>query len=188
MLLKNREVVKVVMHIIIGLITAIAGLVWALNRLHHAGVNINSFNPFFWLRRRRWEKQLGNKLIHGLEKPIDAASLLVVAIAKMDGVFTREQKSEIISLFESELKISNSAAAESFSASSYMLQDTVNIVGEVKNILKPSQDAFESHHAESLIGMLLKTATAEGSLSPEQSEFIAEVEKVLEVKTKQARW
>jgi len=41
-------------HIIIGVITAIATLVFALNRLQDSGVNLNSFNPFFWARRRAW--------------------------------------------------------------------------------------------------------------------------------------
>lgn len=44
------------MHILIGLITAIAGLVWALHSLQNAGVNLNGFNPFYWMRRRKWEK------------------------------------------------------------------------------------------------------------------------------------
>lgn len=41
------------MHIIIGVITAIAGLLWALNRLNESGFNLNSLNPFLWARRRK---------------------------------------------------------------------------------------------------------------------------------------
>ena len=34
------------MHIIIGVITAIAGFMWALHSLQNAGVDLNAFNPF----------------------------------------------------------------------------------------------------------------------------------------------
>ena len=65
------------MHILIGILTAIAGLVWALYRLQNSGVNLNSFNPFFWFRRRKWEKNLHGKQLHRLDKPIDVAAALV---------------------------------------------------------------------------------------------------------------
>ena len=37
---------------LIGFITALAGLIWALHSLQNAGVNLNAFNPFYWARRR----------------------------------------------------------------------------------------------------------------------------------------
>lgn len=177
------------MHILIGLITAAAGLFWALNRLQNSGVNLNSFNPFFWARRRKWQNQLGTKPIHQLENPIDCASVLMVAIAKMDGDITREQKSEIITMFRDELGLSSDAAAESYGASSYMLQEVVNIVGEVKNILAPTKDQFERHQKESLLKMLKKIATTEGPTSKEQNAYITEVENQLELtEEKSTKW
>ncbi|MEX2962926.1 hypothetical protein [Microbulbifer sp. TYP-18] len=70
------------MHILIGIITAIAGLVWALNSLQNSGVNLNAFNPFMWLRRRKWEKSLGTKPMHALTDSMEVAALLVVAVAR----------------------------------------------------------------------------------------------------------
>ena len=167
------------MHIIIGLITAIGGVVWALYRLQNSGVDLNAFNPFHWARRRQWEKKLGTKVIHQLENPMEAAGLLMVAIAKMEGEISREQKAEIIGLFESEFHLSNTRAVELFSSVSYILQEAVNIVAEVKNILAPCKAAFKSEQVESLVDMLNKIALLEGSVSEEQGLLIAAVKKEL---------
>ena len=169
------------MHIIIGLITAIVGLVWALNRLQNSGVDINSFNPFHWARRRKWERLQGTKTIHRLKKPVEVATVLIIAIANLEGDITREQKSEIISLFENELNLSSNEAKEHYTASSYMLRDTYNITNELANIFLPNQSLFQSHHKEALITMLKKIANTEHPASPEQSEFIHEVERHLEM-------
>lgn len=82
------------MHIIIATISAIAGLLWALNHLQNSGVALNSFNPFLWARRRKWAKQLGAKPMYGLTDSMEAAALLVVAVAKEHGDITRDTKSE----------------------------------------------------------------------------------------------
>ena len=70
------------MHIIIAIVTAIAGLIWALIRLQNSGIDLNSFNPFYWARRRKWERQYTMKPIHNLQQPLDAAVVWLVGIAK----------------------------------------------------------------------------------------------------------
>ena len=156
------------MHIIVGILTAVAGLIWALYRLQNSGVDLNSFNPFYWARRRNWEKQLGTKPIHRLESPMEAAALLVVGMAGLDGEFTREQRNEIINLFVSEFGVSSQAAGEYFSVSSHMLKDIMDISAEVRHILSPSKSAYKSHHVESLLSMLATVSTSEGPATNEQ--------------------
>ena len=41
------------MHYVIGFITALAALLFALRKLQEAGVDLNAFNPYVWWRRRR---------------------------------------------------------------------------------------------------------------------------------------
>jgi len=170
------------MHIIIGIITAIAGLIWALNSLQNAGVNLNAFNPFTWARRRRWEKQLGTKPMHGLTDPVDAAALLVVAIAKAEGEVTRELKMEILALFEKEFDIKRNKSIELFSSSSYMLNNVMNMAAEVNMVLAPTKEQFQQHHIDTLLAMLNAIACAEGDVSDEQTLIIDAVENELRVK------
>lgn len=141
------------MHILIGIITAIAGLVWALNSLQNSGVNLNAFNPFLWLRRRKWERQLGVKPIHALTDSMEVAALLITATAKANGDVTRETKLEILDMFEKEFGVNRKRAIELYSASIYLLQDTNNVEAEIKNILSPSKDSFTPSHITKLFEM-----------------------------------
>lgn len=163
------------MHILIGIITAIAGLLWALNSLQNAGVNLNALNPFAWLRRRNWQKQLGTKPMHGLTDSMEAAALLVVAIAKQNGDITRETKLEILSLFEKEFGIKRGRAIELYSSSTYLLQGTLNMADEVRHILAPSKEQFNQAHQNKLIDMLNVVSELEGT-TQEQRNMIKAVE------------
>jgi len=167
------------MHVVIGIITAIAGLVWALHSLQNSGVNLNSFNPFFWLRRKKWEQQLGTKPMHRLDKPMDAACLLLVGIVKTEGEITREQKADIIKLFQDEFKLDESQSTELFSVSSHMLQDVVDLPAEVINILAPCKEQFKPDQTDSLLKMLAKVASIEHVITDMQSKVITAVENVL---------
>lgn len=165
------------MHIIIGIITALAGLVWALYRLQNAGVDLNSFNPFYWLRRRKWSKQLGIKPLHNLDSPFEAAALLVVGVATYDEEVTRELKADVINLFMQEFSISDAKASELFSASRYLLQDTSNLEADIKNILAPNKEKFTQSQKDSLFSMIEKASSFEGAANEKQQKIIDAIEK-----------
>lgn len=165
------------MHILIGLITAIGGLVWALYRLQGSGVDLNAFNPFHWHRRRQWQKQLGTKPLHRIENPMEAAALLVVATAQLDGDITRELKAEILERFVTEFEISTVKAVAFFSGSCYLLKDCADIVGEVKNILAPTGQHFQDHHKSLLFSMMRDIAKSEGDISAAQNDLLEEVQR-----------
>ncbi len=174
------------MHIIIGIITAIAGFFWALHSLQNAGVDLNAFNPFTWARRRKWEKQLGTKPRHTLTNSMDAAALLVVAISKQDGEITRETKLEVLSIFESEFGVSRSKAIEMFSSSTYLLNDVVDMISEVKPVLEPSKSEFQVSHTNKLVKMLIKVANIETGISINQDKIIQGVKETLLITEKKA--
>lgn len=165
------------MHIIIGIITALGGLIWALYRLQNSGVDLNSFNPFFWARRRKWEKLHGTKPMHRLEEPLEAASLLVVAVATYEKDITRDLKNDIVGLFVSEFSISNEKAMELYSASMHLLKDVGSVEAEVRHILAPSKSKFSPGQVSSLLSMAKLAAEFESSLTEEQARIIKAIEK-----------
>ncbi len=175
------------MHILIGIITAIAGLIWALHSLQNAGVDLNAFNPFTWIRRRRWEKQLGTKPMHALTESIDAAALLVVSIAMEHGEVTRDTKLEILALFEKAFGVGRGKAIEMYSSSSYMLQDVLNMTDEVRHVLKPSKETFQQSHIEKLLEMLNVVSRLEDGPTQGQNEIIQAVKNQFEVSQQQAK-
>lgn len=178
------------MHIIIGVLTAAAGLIWALYRLQSSGVDLNSFNPFYWLRRRKWEKQLGTKAMHRLENPMEAAALLVTAVATCETEITRELRSEVSSLFEKEFQIPNAKALELFSASIHLLREAGNLDAEVRPILAPCKSKLNSEQIESLMSMLKRSADFEVQAKATKERLIKCIERELapQLKTANGKW
>ena len=174
------------MHILIGVLTAAAGLIWALYRLQSSGVDLNSFNPFYWLRRRRWEKQLGTKAMHRLENPMEAAALLVAAVATCETEITRELRGEVSSLFEKEFQIPNAKALELFSASIHLLREAGNLDAEVRSILAPSKSQLNAEQIDSLMSMLQRAADFEVHAKPAKERLIQCIDRELAPQRKAA--
>ena len=168
------------MHILIAAITALAGFAWALHSLQNSGLDLNAFNPFYWVRRRQWQKQLGTKAIHRLENPMEAATLLIVATARLDGDITREHKQEIIQLFITEFSVTSHTATEFLAVASHMLANVFNITEEVRLILAPSISKYLPRHKVSLLEMMNKTAQREGAASKDQQALIDAVKRELD--------
>ncbi|MCX4027671.1 TerB family tellurite resistance protein [Endozoicomonas sp. SM1973] len=177
------------MHIIIGFLTAVAGLVWALYRLQNSGVDLNSFNPFHWVRRRNWEKKLGTKPLHSISNPMEAAAVLVVAMAELNGTVTQELKQKVILLFASEFNIPEKEAIQLYASSSYLLKDAINISAEVKHILDPTISQYENRHQSSLLSMLNAVGNFEGDFSQPQAALLKSISQLFKLKNNQSnRW
>ena len=171
------------MHIIIAFLTAAAGVIFWLWRLQQSGVDLNSFNPFFWLRRRAWAQKVGAKPRHQLSKPMEAAAAVLLGAIKTEGEISREQKQSLISLFEEKFHLSPNDAKELFSATAFMLQDVVDMAAEIRPILTPCLDRLTDEQRQSILEMLNTVCLLDGSISSQQQAIIDAAEKVLKVAT-----
>jgi uncharacterized tellurite resistance protein B-like protein len=160
------------MHVLIAAITAIAGLLWALNSLQRSGFNLNSLNPFLAYRRWRWNRSHGMKPIYRLERPMDVAAVLLLGVAKADGAITSDQKKELLALYQDEFEISRDEASDLLLASSHLIRDEIYIVDHLDKILAPSAERFETDSVASLLRMMRKMAALDGSINGEQQKLI----------------
>ncbi len=175
------------MHIIIGLITAVAGLVWAMNSLQQSGFRLSSLNPFHWHRRNQWKKQYAQNPLYNLDNPMEAAAAVLLGIAKLEGEISREQKNEILSIFSTEFKLDQEKAKELFSATSYLLQSENNFIKNVDKVFSVSLDKMSLEQAQSIIELMMKIATFESDLSSEQKQLIDSVTKLLAPKNQSSQ-
>jgi uncharacterized tellurite resistance protein B-like protein len=159
-------------HIIIGAITALAGLLWAINSLQRSGFSLSSLNPFLAYRRWQWSRTYGAKPIYRLERPMDVAAVLLLGTAKADGAITSDQKRELQNLFQSEFEISRDEAADLLLASSHLIRDEIYIVDHLDKILEPSAPKFEPSAVSSLLSMMRRVAALDGSINGEQQKLI----------------
>lgn len=163
------------MHIIIGLLTAIAGLIWALHSLQNSGVDLNSFNPFTWARRRRWQKTYGLKPLYNLRDSMDVAAVVVVGLLKQEGEISKEQKAFVLQLFQDEFRLDASKAAELFVSSTYLIKDELDFASCINKIFESTKQYFTAPQAESLMLMMEKTARLEGEATKNQMSIMQQV-------------
>ena len=160
------------MHIVIGVITAIAGLIWAFVALQKAGVDLNSLNPFLWYRRAQWKKKYADKPIYSLRNPMDVAGLLLLGVAKCEGEISSEQKNEVLKIFEVEFHMTRDGASDLLLASSYLMRDEVYLVDHLDKILERSGPAFTEDQIESLVSLMQRVARIESPINEEQNKLI----------------
>jgi uncharacterized tellurite resistance protein B-like protein len=166
-----------IMHIVIAVITAIAGLFWALNALQRSGFQFSSLNPFLAWRRFQWSRSYGGRPIYKLERPMDVAAVLLLGVAKADGAITSDQKRELLAMFQSEFSISRDEASDLLLASSHLIRDEIYLVDHLDKILARSAERFEPDTVTSLLAMMRKIAALDGSINAEQQKLIDATER-----------
>lgn len=167
------------MHIVIAAVTALAGLLWALNSLQRSGFSFSSLNPFLAWRRWQWRQAHGGRPIYKLERPMEVAAVLLLGVAKADGDITSDQKRELQAMFQSEFDISRDEAADLLLASSYLIRDEIYIVDHLDKILERSARRFDPAAVGSLLGMMRRIAALDGSVNAEQQKLIEATERYL---------
>jgi len=165
------------MHIVIGLVTAVAGLIWALVALQRAGFNIDSLDPFAWYRRTQWKKKYGTQPLYTLGNPIDVAAVLLLGVAKCEGEISAEQKKDILHIFEQSFHLSPSDASDLLLASAHLIRNEVYISDRLPKILEPSKPSFTPALVASLLQLMRRVSTIEGTVNTEQEKLITATEK-----------
>lgn len=170
------------MHIIIGIITALATLAWAIRTLQQSGLTIDSINPFAWYRRTQWKKRYGTKPLYTLENSMDAAAVLIVGIAQLDGDVSREQKRAITTLFENEFELSPDKAQALLSSSTFLLNNEHDLVKHASQVITPSKASFSDRQINSLLQWMEDIASLDTPMNTAQNQLIQAVKRVFGIK------
>ncbi len=160
------------MHILIGLITAIAGLFWAINSLQRSGFNPASLNPFLWNRRRKWKNLYSQKPIYNLDKPLDVAALLLLGTLKCEGEISSEQKAVLTSIYKENFNLNSSEASDLLLASSHLIRDEIYLADNIDNILEKSHQQYSEDQINALLALMDKVSTIESTTNQEQDNLI----------------
>lgn len=157
------------MHILIGFLGSLVTVFYLLDRL---GIDLGGMNPFHWYRRRAFAKKYGSDPIYSVEDPVHIAALLVIGAAKLDGDLTAEQKKAAQDQFESEFSLDEREASQLFGSAAHLLAAPQLIDTQLEKLADRSKDRFSSDQANSLMQMMVKVTSANGSISARQQEFI----------------
>jgi uncharacterized tellurite resistance protein B-like protein len=160
------------MHVVIAAITAVAGLLWALNSLQRSGFHLSDLNPFLAYRRWQWRKTYGGRPIYKLDRPIDVAAVLLLGVCKADGAITSDQKKALLELFQREFQISRDEASDLLLASSHLIRDEIYLVDHLDKVLERSAPKFDPEAVTSLLRMMRHVAASDGAMNAEQEKLI----------------
>jgi len=177
------------MHFILGLLGTIVTILVLLNRLADAGIDLGGLNPFLWHRRRKWRKLSGGNPLFYISDPMDATAILMVAAVKADGDMTKEDKSHLLDLFETEFHLSKKDAADLLVSSVHLLGDGKELRRKVHKFLEPSRGGFSEEQAQSAIALVSHAAGAPEERHENATELLEQVEMLLTPKpAKQTVW
>jgi len=160
------------MHVVIGVLTAVAGLIWALVALQRTGVDLGWLNPFLWQRRRQWQQRYREKPLYTLDKPMDVAAVLLLGIVKCEGEISAQQKTALLDIFQREFRIGQDEAADLLLASSHMIRNEVYLVDNLDKILELSNERFTNEQIDSLVALMKQVARLESHPNQEQERLI----------------
>ncbi|MBI1906467.1 MAG: phenylacetic acid degradation protein [Rhodocyclales bacterium] len=164
------------MHVVIGIITALAGLIWALVSLQRSGFSLSSLDPFAWYRRMQWSKKYGAKPLYNLKLPLEVAAVLLLGVAKCEGEISTEQKKQLLAIFEKNFQQSPDEASDLLLASAHMIRNEIYLVDSLAKILEPSAGAFTSAHVQSLLSLMRGLSNLESPANQEQEKLIVATE------------
>ena len=169
------------MHIIIAVITAIAGAFWAFSHFMNAANEgreaIGDVKGV--IRRGKWNRRVDQRLIENLSDPREAAAILMVQVAAYDGAVTDRQHAQMVSDMRGNFD-ADEETAEGLYAFGRMAVGEINDAGNsVRKILRPVTEVCTVDEKASLIAMLDRTAEIEGAPTDIQRRLIAEARRVL---------
>ncbi|HEX2492326.1 MAG TPA: TerB family tellurite resistance protein [Steroidobacter sp.] len=176
------------MHVVIAAISALAGLLYALNALQRSGFRYSDLNPFLAYRRWQWRRTYGGRPIYKLDRPMDVAAVLLLGVAKADGEITSDQKKELLGLFQNEFQISRDEASDLLLASAHLIRDEIYLVDRLDKILERSAPRFEPEAVNSLLRMMRRLAAMDGSINTEQQKLINATEAYFAARVQPRKW
>lgn len=97
---------------------------------------------------------------------------MIVGVAKLNGDLSAEQKKVALNQFKSNFSLDTSAASELLGSAAHLLGAPQVIDTQLDGVAEKNKGQFTKDQAESMIGMMMDVASAEGDLTEKQSEYV----------------
>lgn len=168
------------MHILLAFLGAVVTLLVLLHRLADIGVDLGGLNPFAWRRRKAWRQKFDANPIFTLSDPREIASVLIVAVAKIDGDLSAEEKRAVLAELEQTLSLAPEKAAELLRSAVFLLGDLAILDSQRDALLDRYAPQLDASQRESLLAILGRIAGLDGGPSGQQQALISAIEAQLQ--------
>ncbi len=172
---------------VLAFLGVVVTLLILVMRLQESGIDLGWLNPFSWHRRRKFRKEHDLNPAFKLDSPMDVAALFMIAVAKVDGELSKEQKARILSLFQSEFKLNTNEASALLRSSAHLLELTDEVFVKPNKVIERSFDKFGPEQVKSVCFLIDEVALVEGNDSSAQNTLINKIKKALP-SSENAKW
>ncbi len=177
------------MHVVLAILGSVITILFYLNRLNQAGIDLGWLNPFAWGRRRKWKQTYAADPLYSIESPMEATACLMYAMARSSGDISAEQKQRRKDLFCSEFNLSSAQATDLLSSCSYLMQnDEDKIVGNIGKFMNKSLSGFTDEQKSSAFELVQEVFGCEDVPSEKQKQFLSDVSDLFVAPQIQAKW
>ncbi|MCV6604074.1 MAG: hypothetical protein OIF34_02140 [Porticoccaceae bacterium] len=176
------------MHIVLTLLGAIVTILILLRRLDDAGVSLNSLNPFWYFRRRKWQQQYNADPGFCIESPMEATAGLMYVAAKCSGDISAEQKRCMLALFQTEFHLSERESTELLASCSFLIPDEDKVKDQLEKFLEPSLEKFSDEQKQSAIDLVGKVVACEETVASKQREYAEQLQQLLNGSDEKRSW
>jgi uncharacterized tellurite resistance protein B-like protein len=167
------------MHIGFILIGIVVTILVLLKKLSDEGISLGGLNPFR-VRVRTVTKTV-DPPVYRLNSPLEAAGLLLVSRAKVDGDMTTEDKAWLLSVFQEQLHLTDSEATSLLRHSAELFGDGVAVRENLQEVLEPVMKQFTDEQGESIVSMMEQLACIDGNPHALKLELVASTKTQFEV-------
>ena len=167
------------MHILIGFLGLVVTIVVLLNRLADAGIDLGGLNPFMRRRRRNWQEAYAANPLFSIDKPLEAAAVLVVWTAKCDGDISAEQKRVVLGIFEETFKLDGRQASDLLGSSVHLIGDGQILRMQLGEFLERIREQLNDDQVESTLSLMDTVSRIEGEPTVNQRALMVAVSDTL---------
>ena len=169
------------MHIILGILGAIVAIIIAFNYLsRNAGETVDNARSLANLPRRlRWQARQRRLTIRALEDPREAATVLLLGIARASGDISSAQKQAITVFARTEFGMPQTEAQDLVLLANFMLRDVFDFDQEVRHVLAPIENHTGPEERRRLIDAARRIASVDGPAADAALALIDMVEQRL---------
>lgn len=165
------------MHIFLGIIGAIVGLIYFLSRLARAARDgqkaVSEVGGI--VRHHQWSRKVSRRLIENLSDPREAGAILLVQMASYEGALTDAQQGHIVDLMIEYFQTDSDTAEQLLSFARMSIGEINDAANSLSKILRPVEQVCKEQEKNDLVSMLQQVSSFTGAPSDQQTQLVDRV-------------
>ncbi|WOI52080.1 hypothetical protein [Parvularcula sp. LCG005] len=158
------------MHIIMGLIIALGGVLWAVKHLMEGAHEARGA-----ARRLTWQHRSGKSRLDAIEDPRESAAILFVQSLRYVGEINAAERAKLTGFLSEKMGLSHAEAEELVSYAIYATLEQHDAANHLSRLLKPVQANCTVTERHELIDMLSELIAPESDGADQQRALVARV-------------